>query len=97
MSSTTDLVFVIHFPDQPQLKTLKITDELTEFAIVDPATAWWDVAGEWNREEYLFNKTPLNEVSEAQTPMTLEDRQGTLYVDPRGRPGGLRGLLVAAR
>ena len=71
--------FRYSFPDQPQLKTLKITDELTEFAIVDPATAWWDVAGEWNREEYLYNKTPLNEISEAQTPVTLKTDKG-LYI-----------------
>ena len=67
------------FPDQPQLKTLKITDELTEFAVVDPAIAWWDVAGEWNREEYLYNKTPVNEISEAQTPVTLKTDKG-LYL-----------------
>ena len=40
--------FRYEFPDQPQLKTLKIADELTEFAVTDKATAWWDVAGEWN-------------------------------------------------
>ncbi len=63
-------------PDQPQLQTVEITDELTEFSITDPATAWWDVAGEWNREEFLYNKTPLAEVSEAQTPITLKTRTG---------------------
>ena len=71
--------FRYSLPDQPQLKTVKITDELTEFAIVDPATAWWDVAGEWNREEYLYNKTPLNQISEAQSPVTLKTDRG-LYL-----------------
>ena len=73
------LGFRYSFPDQPQLKTLKITDELTEFAVVDPATAWWDVAGEWNREADLYNRTPLKEVSEAQTPITLKTDNG-LYL-----------------
>ena len=71
--------FRYEFPDQPQLKHLEITDELTEFAVVDKATAWWDVAGEWNREEYLYQKTPLNEVSESQTPMTIKTDNG-LYI-----------------
>ncbi|ESQ81509.1 hypothetical protein AEAC466_21155 [Asticcacaulis sp. AC466] len=73
------LGFRYEFPDQPQLHKLEIMDELTEFAIADPATAWWDVAGEWNREEYLYEKTPLNEVSEAQTPMTIKTDKG-LYI-----------------
>ena len=73
------LGFRYESPDQPQLHKLEIMDELTEFAIADPATAWWDVAGEWNREEYLYNKTPLNEVSEAQTPMTIKTDKG-LYI-----------------
>ena len=71
--------FRYEFPDQPQLKHLEITDELTEFAVADTATAWWDPAGEWNREEYLYEKTPLNEVSESQTPMTIKTDNG-LYV-----------------
>ena len=73
------LGFRYEFPDQPQLHKLEIMDELTEFAVVDKATAWWDVAGEWNREEYLYQKTPLDEVSEAQTPMTLKTDKG-LYI-----------------
>ena len=76
--------FRYEFPDQPQLKTLKIVDELTEFDVADDATAWWDVAGEWNREEYLYEKTPLNQVSEAQTPMTVKtapkDGSQPLYI-----------------
>jgi len=71
--------FRYEFPDQPQLKQLNITDELTEFAVAQSATAWWDVAGEWNREEYLYSKTPLKEVSEAQTPMTIKTDKG-LYL-----------------
>ena len=71
--------FRYEFPDQPNLKHLDIVDELTEFAVADTATAWWDTAGEWNREEYLYEKTPLNQVSEAQTPMTIKTDNG-LYV-----------------
>jgi alpha-glucosidase len=70
------LGFRYEFPDQPQLKTAKIADELTEFAVAEPATAYWNVAGEWNREEYIIQKTPLVEVSEAQTPMTIKTQSG---------------------
>ena len=64
--------FRYEFPDQPQLKRVDIVDELTEFAIAEPATAWWIPAGEWNRYEYLYNRTPLAEVSQAHTPVTLK-------------------------
>ena len=33
-------------------------------------------AGEWNRYEYLYNRTPLTEVSQAHTPITLKLASG---------------------
>ncbi|MDQ3287771.1 MAG: glycoside hydrolase family 97 protein [Pseudomonadota bacterium] len=66
------LGFRYEFPDQPQLSDVIIEDELTEFDIAQPATAWWIPAGEWNRYEYLYNKTPLRELTQAHTPMTLK-------------------------
>jgi alpha-glucosidase len=71
--------FRYEFPLQAQLKELKISEELTEFTVARPATAWWNTAGEWNREEYLVQKTPLNEVGESQTPMTIKTDNG-LYL-----------------
>ena len=68
--------FRYEFPDQPQLKQVNIIDELTEFAIAQPATAWWIPGGEWNRDEYLYGKTPLAEVSVAHTPVTLKLADG---------------------
>ncbi len=50
--------------------------ELTEFSIARPATAWWIPAFEWNREEYLYSRTPLSEVAIAQTPLTLRTDDG---------------------
>ena len=52
--------FRYEFPQQPQLEDVDIVEELTEFAIAEPATAWWIPGGEWNRYEYLYNKTPLD-------------------------------------
>jgi len=58
-----------------------IDDELTEFAVHQPAdtappTAWWIPAGEWNRYEYLYQRTPLVEVTMAHTPLTLRTADG---------------------
>lgn len=71
------LGFRYEFPDQPSLRQVAIQDELTEFAVVEPATAWWIPAGEWNRYEYLYSRTPLAEVSQAHTPLTIRTRSGT--------------------
>ncbi len=68
--------FRYEFPDQPQLKQVNIADELTEFTVVEPATAWWIPAGEWNRYEYLYNRTPLAEVGQAHTPLTMRSADG---------------------
>ena len=71
--------FRYEFPDQPQLRDVVIEDELTEFDIAAPATAWWIPAGEWNRYEYLYGKTALGEVTQAHTPITLKTDDG-LYI-----------------
>jgi alpha-glucosidase len=68
--------FRYEFPDQAQLRAVNIMAELTEFAIAEPATAWWEPGGEWNRYEYLYRRTPLNELSQAHTPVTLKAASG---------------------
>jgi alpha-glucosidase len=68
--------FRYEFPDQPALRDVNIVDELTEFAIAEPATAWWIPGGEWNRDEYLYRKTPLTEVPLAHTPITMKLASG---------------------
>ena len=80
-----DVVFRVHddgigfryeFPEQAALTEVEIEDELTEFAVAEPATAWWIPAGEWNRYEYLYQRTPLAEVGQAHTPMTMRTASG---------------------
>jgi alpha-glucosidase len=68
--------FRYEFPGQPQLEDVNIADELTEFALAEPATAWWIPAGEWNRYEYLYQRTPAAEVSQAHTPATFRSGSG---------------------
>ena len=69
--------FRYEIPKQPTLTTMKIAEEVTEFNLVTPGTAWWATAQEWNREEYLYNKTPIDAVSAAQTPFTMRLDDGT--------------------
>ena len=64
------------FPKQAALPEVNIVEELTEFAIAEPATAWWIPGGEWNRYEYLYNRTPLVELAQAHTPVTLKLASG---------------------
>ena len=69
--------FRYEFPDQPNMAKTNIADELTEFAFAQDGTAWWKPAFLWNREEYLYNKTPLSSVSTADTPVTIKLADGT--------------------
>jgi len=68
--------FRYEFPEQADLKQVDIVEELTEFAIGEAATAWWIPGGEWNRDEYLYQKTPLVEMPLAHTPVTLKLASG---------------------
>ena len=69
--------FRYEMPKQASLTTMRIAEEVTEFNLVTPGTAWWATAQEWNREEHLYNKTPINAVSAAQTPFTMRLDDGT--------------------
>lgn len=63
--------FRYEFPAQPNLQQANIAEELTQFSVARPATAWWVPAFENNRAEYLYNTTPIAEIGTAQTPLTL--------------------------
>ncbi|WP_296946054.1 glycoside hydrolase family 97 protein [uncultured Massilia sp.] len=69
--------FRYEFPEQPQLRDVEITDELTEFAVAQPATAWWIPAGELPGLEELVRKAPLKEIGTANTPLTMRLEDGT--------------------
>ena len=68
--------FRYELPAQPQLPIARISDELTEFDIAEPATAWWIPAGEALVLEYQVNRTPLAEVGLANTPLTMRTKSG---------------------
>lgn len=69
--------FRYELPEQPGLKTMKIADETTEFDIAPNGTAWWIPGGEWNRYEQVYQKTPIDAVSTAHTPITMRLDDGT--------------------
>ncbi len=69
--------FRYEFPQQPNMAKTNIAEELTEFAFAQDGTAWWKPAFLWNREEYLYNKTALSAVSNADTPVTIKLSDGT--------------------
>ena len=68
--------FRYQLPLQAKLSHANIADELTEFNIAEPGDAWWDPAFEWNREEYLYNRTPIEQIGTAQTPLTVRTASG---------------------
>ena len=69
--------FRYEFPKQANNRAVHIADELTEFVVAQPATAWWQQAGEVWALEYPIQKTPLREVGMANTPMTVRMENGT--------------------
>ena len=69
--------FRYEFPAQAAMTQTNIADELTEFNFAQDGTAWWKPAFLWNREEYLYNRTPLSAVGTADTPVTIKLNDGT--------------------
>ncbi len=60
----------------PGFTHANIADELTEFNVAESGTAWWDEALEWNREEYLYRRSAIEEIGTAQTPLTIRTASG---------------------
>jgi alpha-glucosidase len=64
-------------PAQPNMTKVNIAEELTEFAFAEDGIAWWKPAYGWNREEYLYENTPISAVGTAQTVATFKLASGT--------------------
>lgn len=71
------LGFRYEFPDQENLRDVRILNELTEFNFAQAGEALWTPAMRSNREEYLYYRTPLEQVGVAQTPLTTRLADGT--------------------
>lgn len=70
------LGFRYEFPDQPHLRDVRILNELTEFNFAQAGEALWTPALRSNREEYLYYRTPIEEIGVTQTPVTLRLESG---------------------
>ena len=57
----------IEFPDSEAQPVYRIAEELTEFNIAGDGTAWSIPAGDWNRYEYLYAKSPVSALSIVHT------------------------------
>lgn len=64
-------------PRQAGMDTMHIADEITEFNLSGQGSAWWIPGGEWNRYEQVYQKTPIEGVSTAHTPVTMRMEDGT--------------------
>ena len=69
--------FRYEFPEQAALEAGRTSSRSSPSSrSPKPATAWWIPGGEWNRYEYLYNRTPLAEVAQAHTPITMKLASG---------------------
>lgn len=71
--------FRYEVPKQKGLNHVEITNELTEFVLPNPkaSTAWWIPARGWNRYEYVYNTTNVEQIDRAHTPFTVKLPSGT--------------------
>lgn len=69
--------FRMEFPEQDGLPVANIAEELTEFRIASDGEAWSIPAGDWNRYEYLYDRTLISAISTVHTPVTMVLENGT--------------------
>jgi alpha-glucosidase len=70
--------FRYEFPEQPHLKDLIVTDELTEFAFTGNHKTW-SIPFETTYYEALYKSASLNTIGWVSTPLTMETADG-LYL-----------------
>lgn len=69
--------FRYEVPRQDYYDEVQIVDELTEFRVPLDATAYSIPGRGWNRYEFLYRKSAIDEVALAHTPATLRLASGT--------------------
>ncbi|MBN2613114.1 MAG: glycoside hydrolase family 97 protein [Bacteroidales bacterium] len=71
--------FRYEIPEQENIDSVIIMDELTEFHLAGNHNAWWIPAYRDNRYEYLYQKNPVNELDTVHTPLTMQT-EDSLYI-----------------
>jgi len=69
--------FRYEVPEQPGFEHANIVDEVTEFVLPEGSTAWWIPGRRYNRYEYLYRTSGLEEIETAHTPLTVRTPAGT--------------------
>jgi len=98
--------FRYEVPRQDYYDELNIVDELTEFHVPTDAQAFWQPGSHRDKYEVLYRKTPLAEIDNAHTPLTLRMPSGmhvslheaalvdySAYTLEQREPGVLRTVL----
>ena len=68
--------FRYEVPRQDYYDEVTVVDELTEFRLAGSATAYWTPGYGWNRYEFLYQTTGIEEIELANTPLTLRLENG---------------------
>ncbi|RBP51357.1 alpha-glucosidase [Arenicella xantha] len=68
--------FRYELPQQEGLSEVAITEEFTEFNMDQNATAWWIPARKWNRYEYLYQTSTVDQMEMVHTPVTMRLSNG---------------------
>lgn len=68
--------FRYEVPRQAGLNDVAIVEELTEFHLPEDSTAWWIPGRAYNRYEYLYKQSGLDDIQLAHTPLTLKTPTG---------------------
>lgn len=64
--------FRYELPQQDNLNEFEVMDELTQFKLSANHPAWWIPAYAGNRYEYIYQKSPVNDLELVHTPLTIE-------------------------
>lgn len=63
-------------PEQENLDSINIIQELTEFNFSENHDGWY-IPGNFDSYEILYKKAPIKEIKSANTPITIETKQGS--------------------
>jgi len=100
------LGFRYEVPEQDYVDTINIMDELTEFRLPAGSKAYWQSGSHRDKYEVLYRITPLADVDNAHSPLTLRMPSGvhvslheaalvdySAYTLEQSKPGVLRTVL----
>ncbi len=74
------VAFRYEIPAQEGLPaTVSIMDELTEFNVGRETESWWIPSRMYNRYEYHYRNTPVDDIMMVHTPVTFEKESGTVF------------------